>query len=76
VILLVDDNCELCEALAELLSRQGYAVQCAANGSEALGLHADSQTRPALILLDLEMPVLDGWGFQGCPFLFGFRVPS
>jgi CheY-like chemotaxis protein len=63
VILLVDDNRELCEALAELLSRQGHAVQCAANGSEALRLLADSQTRPALILLDLEMPVLDGWGF-------------
>jgi CheY-like chemotaxis protein len=48
VILLVDDNCESCEALAEFLSRQGHAVQCAANGSEALRLLADSQTRPAL----------------------------
>jgi len=63
VILLVDDNRESCEAIAEFLSRQGHAVQCAANGSEALRLLADSQTRPALILLDLEMPVVDGWGF-------------
>ena len=63
MILLVDDNRESCEALAEFLSRQGHAVQCAANGSEALRLLADSQTRPALIFLDLEMPVLDGWGF-------------
>jgi CheY-like chemotaxis protein len=63
VILLVDYNRESCEALAEFLSRQGHTVQCAANGSEALRLLADSQTRPALILLDLEMPVLDGWGF-------------
>jgi CheY-like chemotaxis protein len=63
VILLIDDNRESCDALAEFLSRQGHAVQCAANGSEGLRLLADSKTRPALILLDLEMPVLDGWGF-------------
>ena len=63
MILLVDDNCESSEALAEFLSREGHAVQRASNGSEALRLLADSQTRPALIFLDLEMPVLDGWGF-------------
>jgi CheY-like chemotaxis protein len=63
VILLVDDNCESSEALAEFLSREGHAVQRASNGSEALRLLADSQTRPALIFLDLEMPVLDGWEF-------------
>jgi two-component system, chemotaxis family, chemotaxis protein CheY len=63
VILLVDDNRELCEALTEFLSLQGHAVQYAANGSDALRLIADSQTRPAIILLDLVMPELDGWGF-------------
>jgi CheY-like chemotaxis protein len=35
----------------------------AANGREALRLLAASQTHPGLILLDIEMPVLDGWGF-------------
>jgi CheY-like chemotaxis protein len=63
VILIVDDNRESSEALAEFLSREGHAVQRAANGSEALRVLADSQIRPALIFLDLEMPVLDGWGF-------------
>jgi two-component system chemotaxis response regulator CheY len=63
VILIVDDNRELCETLAEFLTLQGHAVQCAGNGSEALRLVADSRTRPAVILLDLEMPILDGWGF-------------
>jgi len=63
VILLVDDNRDLCEALAEFLSLQGHAVQCAADGSEALRMIADSQTYPAVILLDLPMPILDGWGF-------------
>jgi two-component system, chemotaxis family, chemotaxis protein CheY len=63
VVLLVDDNRELCEALAEFLSLQGQTVRCAADGSEALRLLQDSQTRPALIFLDPAMPVLDGWGF-------------
>src|SRR5260370_17182715 len=63
VILVIDDDRELCEGLAEYLSIQGYAVQYATNGREALRLLADSQNRPALVLLDLMMPVLDGWGF-------------
>ena len=63
MILLVDDNREFCETLAEFLTLQGQTVQCAENGSEALRLVADSHIRPAVILLDLEMPILDGWGF-------------
>lgn len=63
MVFLVDDNLELCEDFTEFLSSYGHVVQCAANGSEALRLLAASQTHPALILLDVEMPVLDGWGF-------------
>lgn len=63
MLLLIDDNRELSETLAEFLSLKGYAVQCAANGREAIQEIADSHTRPALIFLDLKMPVLDGWGF-------------
>lgn len=76
MILLVDDNREFCETLAEFLTLQGQAVQCAENGSEALRLVADSHIRPAVILLDLEMPILDGWGFSQSAerilFLLGF----
>jgi two-component system response regulator HydG len=61
VVLVVDDNRESCEALAEFLSLQDHAVRCAGNGSEALQLLANSHTRPAVIFMDLEMPVLDGW---------------
>lgn len=63
MVLVVDDNRELCEDFIEFLSFRGYVVQCAANGSEALRLVATSQTQPGLILLDVEMPVLDGRGF-------------
>lgn len=63
MVLIVEDNRESREAVAEFLSLMGHAVWCAADGSEAIRLVADSHIRPDLILLDLEMPVLDGWGF-------------
>jgi CheY-like chemotaxis protein len=46
-----------------LLEAEGYRVVCAANGREALDYlhHAEL---PCLILLDLEMPVMDGWQFR------------
>jgi CheY-like chemotaxis protein len=63
-ILVVEDERGQREALAEVLSRLGYEVQCAANGSEALELMRHSESLPGLILLDLIMPVMDGWQFR------------
>ena len=63
-ILVVEDERGQREALAEVLSRLGYEVQCAANGSEALELMRRSESLPGLILLDLMMPVMDGWEFR------------
>lgn len=63
MVLLVDDDRGSSEALAEFLSLSGHDVRCATNGSEALQLLVDSQDPPALIFLDLMMPVLDGWSF-------------
>jgi CheY-like chemotaxis protein len=63
MVLLVDDDRGSCEALAEFLSLRGHDVQCAMNGNEALRLLAESQDPPAVIFLDLMMPVLDGWSF-------------
>jgi CheY-like chemotaxis protein len=63
-ILVVEDESGQREALAEVLSRLGYEVQCAANGSEALELMRRSESLPGLILLDLMMPVMDGWEFR------------
>jgi CheY-like chemotaxis protein len=61
-ILVVEDNTITREGLAVLLNAEGYAVATASNGRQALEL---LQTRPTpdLILLDMLMPVLDGWHF-------------
>ncbi|XXT22232.1 response regulator [Sorangium sp. So ce429] len=62
-ILVVDDDPDIRETLAELLQEEGYAVSSAAHGGEALSaLRADP--RPGLILLDLMMPIMDGWQFR------------
>lgn len=61
-ILVVDDESEIREMLVETLTREGYQVTCAAHGAEALE-HLRRSARPGLILLDLMMPVMDGWEF-------------
>ncbi len=64
-ILLVEDDEALREALAEVLADEGYRVDCAANGREALDqLNRSPAVSPDLILLDLVMPVMDGWAFR------------
>ena len=61
-ILLVDDDSMLREALAETFSAEGHVVQEAEHGGQALELLA-SGCRPGIILLDIMMPVMDGFGF-------------
>jgi CheY-like chemotaxis protein len=60
-ILVVDDDATILVSVAELLELEGYAVATASNGAEALDLTRDLQ--PGLVLLDMRMPVLDGWGY-------------
>jgi CheY-like chemotaxis protein len=60
-ILVVDDDPEILAMLRDFLESEGLAVRTAANGAEALD--ALDEVAPALILLDMRMPVLDGWGF-------------
>jgi putative two-component system response regulator len=62
-ILVVEDHDSARIALTKLLSSRGYDVDQAPNGSDALAQLA-SGTRPDLILLDLTMPVMDGWEFM------------
>ncbi len=62
-ILVVDDDAALRGALAELLADDGYEVSCAENGADALA-KLWLGPMPSLILLDLAMPVMDGWTFR------------
>jgi two-component system response regulator MprA len=60
-VLVVDDDRTIRETLSEVLEDEGYRVQVAQDGAEALGLM--ESTAPRLIVLDLWMPVMDGWTF-------------
>ena len=60
-ILVVDDDESIRQIVRLCLSDEGYRVTEAANGEVALAVLADFQ--PELILLDLRMPVMDGWEF-------------
>jgi DNA-binding response OmpR family regulator len=59
-VLVVDDDGDVRALVAELLSRAGYRVSQAENGRKALKTLYDE--RPDLIVLDVSMPELDGWG--------------
>ena len=61
-VLVVEDDPDILLTLQELLQQEGYQVLTAINGLEALNALATID-RPVLILLDLFMPVMDGWQF-------------
>ena len=63
-VLIVDDDNDVRSALAELLEEEGFSVEGAANGREALALLRGGTVHPAVILLDLMMPGMDGWDFR------------
>ncbi len=63
LILVIEDHELARRALAALLSTMGYEVAEAANGREALATLA-TEARPDVILLDLVMPIMDGWEFM------------
>lgn len=58
-ILLVEDNALNRDMLARRLARRGFAVILAKDGAEGMALAASEQ--PDLILMDMSLPVLDGW---------------
>lgn len=60
-ILVVDDDPELRNVLDEALTDAGFEVATAENGEK--GLEKAFEVKPNLILLDLVMPVMDGWEF-------------
>jgi len=60
-ILVVDDDPAIRDVVVDILALSHYAVRTASNGAEALA--AIRQRQPAAILLDLMMPVMNGWEF-------------
>ncbi len=61
LILVVDDELDARETIRDLLEYEGYAVETAANGREALERIAALGDRRCVVLLDLFMPVMSGW---------------
>ena len=63
VVLVVDDDADIRDMIAQALELEGWRVVGAANGEEALRA-ARQGPRPDVILLDLMMPVMNGWEFM------------
>ncbi len=63
VVMVVDDDSAIRHSLSELLRDEGYAVTAFENGQRALDWLRSSAVRPRVVLLDLMMPVMDGFAF-------------
>jgi CheY-like chemotaxis protein len=61
-VLVVEDEPDIREVMVAILESEGYVTRAATHGAEALA-HLRSGLTPCLILLDLMMPVMDGWTF-------------
>jgi CheY-like chemotaxis protein len=61
IVLVVEDEKESRDTLRELLEFEGYSVETAVNGQEALARLAAAGDQICIMLLDLFMPVMDGW---------------
>lgn len=62
-VLLVDDDYDIRSVLCEVLEQEGFAVGIATNGREAI-TYLETNPVPSLILLDLMMPVMNGFEFR------------
>ncbi|GAC1437024.1 MAG: response regulator [Chloroflexota bacterium] len=72
-ILVIDDDPTILSLVTEILRDEGYPVHTATNGRE--GLATLDGTSPRVVLLDMRMPVLDGWGFAHAFHERGCRAP-
>ena len=61
-VLIVEDDQDIREFMQVLLSASGYTTMTAANGLEAL--ERMREVRPCMVLLDLTMPIMDGFEFR------------
>jgi CheY-like chemotaxis protein len=72
-VLVVDDEMAIRDVIADALQLEGYPVATASNGIEALNVV--ERERPSVVLLDMRMPLLDGWGFARELQSRGIQVP-
>lgn len=72
-ILVVDDDPGILAAVSDALSGEGFAVETALNGAAAL--EKVDRVKPGLILLDMRMPVMDGWAFARTLRARGLAIP-
>ena len=72
-VLAVDDDPSILDLMNDILEGEGYRVLLAQNGAEAL--HVLDGNEPCLVLLDMRMPTLDGWGFASAMRERGLRYP-
>jgi DNA-binding response OmpR family regulator len=61
-VLIIEDDPDLCELMVQLLAAEGFDTDVAGNGQEALDRAHDNP--PRVIVLDMMMPVMDGWAFR------------
>lgn len=73
-ILIVDDDANIRALVEDLLRYEGYDVRTAANGAEAL-VEIGRET-PGLVLLDMRMPVQNGWEFSQNLNARGIHIPT
>ena len=72
-VLVVDDDTSILDTVSSILSGEGYDVVSASSGQEAL--EAVARKLPLLILLDMRMPVMDGWAVARALRGQGITVP-
>ncbi len=61
VVLVIDDDHDSCEVIGDILGHLGYRAVAARDGAEALRILRDERLHPAVIVLDVWMPNLDGF---------------
>jgi CheY-like chemotaxis protein len=64
LVMIVEDDRDVRETLAEILADHSYDTLLASNGQEALLRLRDAPEKPSVILLDIMMPVMNGWEFR------------
>jgi CheY-like chemotaxis protein len=63
-VLLVEDDLDISESIQAILEEENYQVQCKFNGKEAMEYLMNAEVEPSLILLDVMMPLMNGYQFR------------